>query len=60
MKLQLEAENEILFYVNNVHEQYKLELQNPKIILLSKKFAFYLKLWCCYIGPQPQSLQISF
>ena len=28
--------------------------------LISCHVLFLLKPWCCYIGPQPQSLQISF
>ena len=40
----------------------KTGVAKPKIILLSKRKKKLLKLnpWCCYIGSQPQNLQICF
>ena len=40
----------------------KTGIAKPKIILSpqNEKRALKLKPWCCYIGSQPQSLQICF
>ena len=46
--------------MNSTHEQWKLELQNLKLFSSPNEKLFKLRPWCCYIGSQPQSLQIYF